>query len=60
VEEVPLKILQTGGPYLDTADLSAAPLAPGQSKPFRLIFERISQQWNMGYPELQVVDVSTK
>jgi hypothetical protein len=60
VEEVPLKVLETGGPYLDTADLSAMPLAPGQNKPFRLIFERISQQWNMGYPELQVSDVSTK
>jgi len=60
VEEVPLKILETGGPYPDTADLSAAPLASGQNKPFRLIFERISQQWNMGYPELQVANVSTK
>jgi hypothetical protein len=60
VEEVPLKVLETGGPYPDTADLSAAPLGPGQNKPFRLIFERISQQWNMGYPELQVADVSTK
>jgi uncharacterized protein DUF2393 len=60
VEDVPLKILQTGGPYLDTADLSIAPLAPGQSKPFRLIFERISQQWNQGYPELHVADVSVK
>ena len=60
VEAVPLKILETGGPYLDTADLSAMPLVPGQNKPFRLIFERISQQWNMGYPELQVADVITK
>jgi len=60
VEEVPLKILETGGPYLDTADLSAMPLEPGQNKPFRLIFERISQQWNMGYPEVQISDVRTK
>jgi hypothetical protein len=60
IEEVPLKVLETGGPYPDTADLSAAPLGPGQNKPFRLIFERISQQWNMGYPELQVADVSSK
>src|SRR5215475_1391429 len=28
VEEVPLKVLETGGPYPDTADLSAAPLGP--------------------------------
>lgn len=60
IEPVPIKILQTGGPYLDTADLSLAPLGPGQSKPFRLIFERISQQWNQAYPELQISDVTVK
>ena len=60
IEDVPVKVLQTTGPYLDTADLAASPLLPGQSKPFRLIFERISEQWSQGYPEMQVVDVTTK
>lgn len=60
IEEVPIKILQTGGPYLDTADLALAPLSPSQSKPFRLIFERISQQWNQAYPDLQISDVTVK
>lgn len=60
IEEVPIKVLQTTGPYPDTADLSVAPLVPGQSKPFRLIFEHISEQWNQAYPELQIVDVTTK
>jgi hypothetical protein len=41
-------------------DLSVSPLAPGQSKPFRLTFEGISSQWNHEYPELKVVDVTTK
>jgi hypothetical protein len=59
IEDVPVKILQTTGPYLDTADLAASPLPPGQSKPFRLIFEHISEQWNQGYPEMQVADVTT-
>src|SRR5579884_2038905 len=57
VEEVPIKILQTSGPYPDTVDLSVAPLAPGQSKPFRLIFEHVSEQWNQAYPELQIVNI---
>ncbi len=57
VEEVPMKILQTSGPYPDTVDLSVAPLAPGQSKPFRLIFEHVSEQWNQAYPELQIVNI---
>lgn len=60
IEDVPVKILLTSGPYPDTVDLSAAPLGPGQIKPIRLIFERISEQWNQGYPELQVEDVVTK
>ena len=60
VEDVPLHVLQTGGPYLDTADLNASPLLPGQSKPFRLTFEHISGEWNQAYPTLQVTDVSLK
>ena len=60
IDDVPVKILQTGGPYPDTIDLAALPLAPGQSKPIRLIFEHISEQWNQAYPEMQVADVTTK
>jgi hypothetical protein len=53
-EDVPLHVLQTSGPYPDTVDLSASPLAPGQSEPFRLTFEHVSADWNHAYPELQV------
>ncbi len=60
IEDVPVKILVTSGPYPDTIDLAATPLAPGQSKPIRLIFEHISEQWNQAYPEMQVADVVTK
>jgi hypothetical protein len=60
IENVPIKVLQTGGPYDDTVDLAIAPLAPGQSKPFRFIFEHVSEQWNQAYPELQITDVTTK
>jgi hypothetical protein len=59
-EDVPLHVLDTSGPYPDAVDLSLAPLAPGQSKPFRLTFETISQQWNHQYPELTVTDVKVK
>jgi hypothetical protein len=41
-------------------DLGAAPLAPGQSKPFRLTFEHVTADWNHEYPQLQVTDVSVK
>ena len=59
-ETVPLHVLQAGGPYLDAVDLSRSPLAPGQSKQFRLTFEHVSEEWNHEYPELQVTDVSLK
>jgi hypothetical protein len=59
-ETIPLRVLQTSGPYPDAVDLSVSPLAPGQSKPFRLTFEGISTQWNHEYPELKVADVTVK
>jgi Protein of unknown function (DUF2393)/Protein of unknown function (DUF3426) len=59
-EEVPLQVLKTGGPYPEAVDLSASPLAPGQSKPFRLTFESISAQWNRQYPEIQITEVTAK
>jgi hypothetical protein len=53
-----VKVLQTDGPYPDAVDFGASPLAPGQSKQFRLIFEHISAEWNQAYPELQVTHLS--
>ena len=60
VEEVPIKVLRTTGPYPDTTELSLAPLAPGKSQPFRLIFEHVSDQWNQAAPDLQIIGVTTK
>jgi uncharacterized protein DUF2393 len=59
-EEVPIHVLRTGGPYDEAVDLTISPLAPGESKPFRLIFENISAQWNHAYPDLQVSEVSVR
>jgi hypothetical protein len=59
-EDVPLHVLQTGGPYPDAVDLMTSPLAPGQSKQFRLTFEHVSADWNQAYPELQVTDVTVR
>lgn len=59
-EELPIHVLRTGGPYDEAVDFSVSPLAPGQSKPFRLTFENISAQWNHAYPEMHVTQVSVK
>lgn len=59
-EEIPMQVLKTDGPYPEAVDFSVSPLAPGQSKPFRLTFESISAQWNRQYPEIKVIEVVTK
>jgi hypothetical protein len=59
-DDVPLRILQTSGPYPEAVDLAVAPLAPVQSKPFRLTFEHVTADWNHEYPELRVTDVTVK
>ena len=60
MEEIPLRILEKSARYDDAVDLSTSPLAPGAGIPFRLTFEHISSEWNHEYPEVQVIDVSTK
>jgi hypothetical protein len=59
-EDIPMQVLKTTGPYPEAIDFSVSPLAPGQSKTFRLTFESISAQWNRQYPEIQVTDVAVK
>lgn len=57
-DDLPLRALQTTGPYPDVVDLPA--LAPGQSQEFRLTFEHVSAEWNQAYPEIQVTDLTAK
>ena len=59
-EDIPMQVLKTTGPYPEAVDFSVSPLAPGQSKTFRLTFESISAQWNRQYPDIQVTDVVLK
>ncbi len=42
VETMPLSLIRTRQPYIDTEPVSAEPLKPGDAKDFRLIFEAIS------------------
>jgi hypothetical protein len=59
-EELPLRVIRTNGAYNEPVDLNVAPLAPGQSAPFRLTFDSISQQWNRRYPQIRVTDVTVR
>jgi len=59
-EELPLRVVRTNGAYLEPVDLNVAPLAPGQTMPFRLTFDSISAQWNHQYPVISIMDVAVK
>ncbi len=59
-DEVPLQVVRNNGAYTEPVDLSVAPVAPGQTQPFRLTFERISAQWNRQYPEIRITDITLK
>lgn len=60
VETLPLTLIRTHDPYVDTQPLSAAPLAPGSSREFRLIFESIGDNWNQQLPQIRVVAASLR
>jgi hypothetical protein len=40
--------------------LNISPLKSNQKRPFRLTFEHVSADWNMGIPEIRVVSATTK
>ncbi len=53
----PLRIIRTREPYIDVEPLSAAPLAPGDSRDFRLIFDNVPQDWDGAFPEIRIIHV---
>jgi hypothetical protein len=60
IDTLPLSLVRTREPYVDTQPVSAAPLKPGDERDFRLIFESIPANWNTQMPEIHIVQVQTK
>lgn len=60
VETLPLALIRTREPYIDTEPVGAAPLRPGDDRDFRLIFESIPENWNVQMPEVRIVQVEAK
>ena len=56
----PLTLIRTRQPYVDLQPVSAAPIEPGQSRDFRLIFDTVPSDWNLQYPEIRVISVHGK
>jgi hypothetical protein len=59
-ETLALKLIRTHQPYIDTEPVSAAPIRPGESREFRLIFDSVPATWDGAYPEVRVIAVETK
>jgi hypothetical protein len=55
-----LQIIRMRDPYIDVEPVSAAPLAPGGEKDFRLIFDRVTPDWDGAFPDLRIIHVDTK
>ena len=60
IETVPVALVRTREPYVDTQPISADPLKPGDDREFRLIFEAIPDNWNTQLPEVHVVRLVTR
>ena len=55
-----LKWIRTRDPYVDLEPVSAAPLKPGDSQDFRMIFDTVTPDWNGVYPEIRIVRIDAK
>jgi hypothetical protein len=60
IETMPLSLIRTREPYIDTQPVNAAPLKPGDERDFRLIFESISANWNQQMPEVRIINVDAR
>lgn len=56
-ETMPLNLIRTRQPYVDTQPVGAAPIRPGETREFRLIFDHMAQDWNQNYPEIRIIEV---
>jgi Protein of unknown function (DUF2393) len=55
IDTLPLTLIRTREPYVDLQPVSAAPLKPGDDREFRLIFEKIPENWNTQMPVVRVI-----
>src|SRR5690348_9139075 len=59
-EQIPIRILDPSGPCADPVDLSMAPLASGNTVLFRPALEHMSADWSQHYPDLELVQETTR
>ena len=57
---MPLTLIRTREPYVDTEPVRMAPILPGQTRDFRLILDSVPADWNQNYPEVRIISVTGK
>ena len=57
-ETLPLTVVVPNSPYLDYGTLDRAPLAPGQSRDFRVTLENLTPDWDGQVPQMRVMSVA--
>ena len=60
IETLPLTLIRTRQPYIDTEPVSADPLKPGENREFRLIFERVPENWNTQMPQIRIIHTTSR
>jgi hypothetical protein len=60
IDTVALTLIRMRQPYIDTEPVSAEPLKPGDDREFRLIFERVPENWNTQMPMVRVIHTDLK
>jgi hypothetical protein len=60
LQTIPLALIRTHEPYVDLQPISAAPIAPGGSAEFRLIFEGIPDTWDTQPPQIRPIRSTEK
>jgi hypothetical protein len=60
IDTMPLSLIRTREPYVDTQSVGSAPLKPDDERDFRLIFESIPVNWNTQMPEIRIIQADTK
>jgi hypothetical protein len=58
--QAPLSLVRSRDPYVDTQSISTAPLPPGKTQDFRLVFDNVSPMWNQAPPSLRIVAIATR
>jgi hypothetical protein len=59
-ETQPLHIVRTREPAVDVEPVSAAPLKPGDSEDFRLVFDTVAEDWDGAFPTIRIIHVEAK